>query len=122
MFEWFFYAEGKEGLGVNDNFTCIYKILRALEAGLDYPEFDTEQISYKILDISKERWSKYLEMMRDAGYINGVVIKTYITGETVVDTDDIRITLKGLEYLYENSIMQRLYKTAKGMKDVVPGL
>ena len=107
---------------MNDNFTCIYKILRALEKALDYPEFDIEQISYKVLDISKERWNKYIEMMDDAGYIKGVTIKQYVTGETAVICDDICITLKGLEYLTENSIMQRIYKTAKGIKDITPGL
>ena len=37
-----------------------------------------------------------------------------------MDIDDIRITLKGLEYLSENSIMQRLYKAAKGITELVP--
>ncbi len=32
------------------------------------------------------------------------------------------ITLKGLEYLRENSIMQRMYKAAKGIKEITPGL
>lgn len=30
------------------------------------------------------------------------------------------ITLKGLEYLHENSIMQKMYNLAKGIKDVTP--
>lgn len=106
---------------MNDNFTCIYKILRALEAGLDYPEFDIEQVNHTALKISKERWDKYIEMMNDAGYIKGVTINRYISGNTVVDTSDISITLKGLEYLTENSIMQRIYKAAKGIKDITPG-
>lgn len=32
------------------------------------------------------------------------------------------ITLKGLEYLQENSMMQKIYKTMKGIKDVVPAI
>ena len=32
------------------------------------------------------------------------------------------ITLKGLEYLQENSMMQKIYKTTKGIKDVVPAI
>ena len=39
---------------------------------------------------------------------------------TSVDAEDIRITLKGLEYLSENSIMQKMYKTAKGITDLIP--
>lgn len=45
-----------------------------------------------------------------------------VTGGTVVDNQGIRITLKGLEYLSENTIMQRMYKTAKGIKEITPGL
>ena len=104
---------------MDDNFKCIYKILRALEKALDYPEFELSQIDYNKLEISKERWARYLEMMADIGYIKGIRVYKDITGETVVDNDDIRITLKGLEYLTENSIMQRIYKATKGIKDII---
>lgn len=29
---------------MNDNFKCIYKILKTLEKAMDYPEFDISQI------------------------------------------------------------------------------
>lgn len=104
---------------MNDNFKCIYKILKTLEKAMDYPEFDISQISCEKLEISKERWAKYLEMMTDVGYIKGLNIYEDITGETVVENNGIRITLKGLEYLSENVIMQRMYKTAVGIKDLI---
>ncbi len=104
---------------MNDNFKCIYKILRALEKAMDFPEFDISQIDYNKLEISKERWAKYLEMMLDSGYIKGVRIYEDITGELCVENEGIRITLKGLEYLSENTIMQRLYKAAMGIKEIV---
>lgn len=104
---------------MDDNFKCIYKILRALEKAMDYPEFELSQIDYNKLEISKERWARYLEMMADIGYIKGIRVYKDITSETVVDNDDIRITLKGLEYLTENSIMQRIYKATKGIKDII---
>ena len=34
----------------------------------------------------------------------------------------LEITLKGLEYLQENSMMQKIYKTMKGIKYVVPAI
>lgn len=54
--------------------------------------------------------------MVDIGYIKGVRVEEGIAKDLLVDADDIRITLKGLEFLQENSIMQRLYKAAKGIK------
>lgn len=105
---------------MNDNFKCIYKILKALEKAMDYPEFDISQIDHNRLEISRERWARYIEMMVDVGYIKGVKVYTDCTDELYIENDGIRITLKGLEYLSENSIMQRMYKNAKGIVDLVP--
>jgi len=105
---------------MQDNFKIIYKVLTSLEKAMDYPEFDMNSISAKTLGVSDERWFRYIEMLTDAGYIKGAEIKMYITGEYEVDMKDARITLKGLEYLQENTIMQRMYKAAKGIVDLVP--
>ena len=103
-----------------DNFKIIYKILSVLEKSMDLENVDIERISSNNLAISQQRWNKYMEMLLDAGYIKGVTIQKYVTGETNVDAEDIRITLKGLEYLSENSIMQKMYKAAKGITDLIP--
>ncbi len=103
-----------------DNFKIIYRILSTLEKSMDLEEIDTSCISAEQLKVSQERWSKYMEMLTDAGYIKGVSIKKYVTGDIAVNIDEIRITLKGLEYLSENSIMQRMYKAAKGFTDLIP--
>ena len=103
-----------------DNFKIIYKILSTLEKSMDLEECNLDSISAETLNISAERWNKYMEMLLDAGYIKGIRIQKYVTGEARVDADDIRITLKGLEYLSENSIMQKMYKTAKGITDLSP--
>ena len=92
-----------------DNFKIIYKILSALEKSMDLEECNLDSISSEALKISN-----------DAGYIKGVTIQKYVTGETNVDAEDIRLTLKGLEYLSENSIMQKMYKAAKGITDLIP--
>ena len=87
---------------------------------MDLENVDIERISSNNLGISQQRWNKYMEMLLDAGYIKGVTIQKYVTGETNVDAEDIRITLKDLEYLSENSIMQKMYKAAKGITDLIP--
>ena len=103
-----------------DNFKIIYKILSVLEKSMDLENVDIERISSNNLGISQQRWNKYMEMLLDAGYIKGVTIQKYVTGETNVDAEDIRITLKGLEYLSENSSMQKMYRAAKGITDLIP--
>lgn len=105
-----------------DNFKAVYKILSALEKAMDLPEFDLSQIGAAALGVSEQRWARYIEMMVDVGYIKGINVYQSITGDLVVENDDIRITLKGLEYLQENALMQRIYRAAKGVKEVTPGL
>lgn len=105
-----------------DNFKAVYRILSALEKAMDLPEFDVSQINANVLGVTEQRWARYIEMMADVGYIKGVDVDESITGNLIVNADDIRITLKGLEFLQENTIMQRLYKAAKGIKDITPGL
>lgn len=101
------------------NFEAVYKILSTLEKAMDLPEFDVSLIGADKLGVSDERWARYIEMMADVGYIKGISISKDITGSMNVDATDMRITLKGLEYLQENSIMQKIYKTAKGIKEII---
>lgn len=103
-----------------DNFTAVYKILSALEKAMDLPKFDINDIGADALGVSKERWARYIEMMADVGYIKGVTVKMNVFDETVIDARNIRITLKGLEYLQENSIMRKIYNAAKGIKEILP--
>lgn len=103
-----------------DNFKAVYRILSTLEKAMDLPEFDVSQISAEHLDVSPERWARYMEMMADVGYIKGVKVQRYLDGSMAVNAEDIRITLKGLEYLQENSIMQKMNKAAKGISDLIP--
>lgn len=98
-----------------DNFKAVYRILSALKKAMDLPGFDVQQIGQEALGATHERWCRYMEVMADVGYITGVEIRRFITGETSVDARDIRITLKGLEYLQENGIMRKPYKAAKGI-------
>ncbi len=104
-----------------DNFKAVYAILTTLEKAMDYPAADlNEIIGPEALGVSRERWARYMEMMADVGYIKGVVTRQTVVGGTAVQMDSPRITLKGLEYLQENSVMRKIYNTAKGIVDLVP--
>ncbi len=72
-----------------DNFKAVYRILPALEKAMDLPGFDVQQIGHEALGVTQERWCRYMEMMADVGYITGVEIQRFITGETSVDARDI---------------------------------
>lgn len=104
-----------------DNFKAVYKILSQLERDMDKEYADMDKCSAEALCVSDNRWMRYIEMMSDVGYIKGVRIVEDITGTRNCDCRYIQITLKGLEYLQENSIMKKIYNAAKGIKEVTPG-
>lgn len=105
-----------------DNFKIIYKMLRILEQSMDLDEFDRQLLSAESLDISENRRRAILEMLLNEGYIKGASVIRSIGGNGIKIGPDIGITLKGLEYLGENSLMKKAANIAKGIKDIVPGL
>lgn len=104
-----------------DNFKEIYKLLLALERSMGFPSFDIEEFRETSMKVSQERLYRYFEMLQDAGLIKGADLFTDVTGELCVrNPRKIRITLDGLEYLQENSIMKKMYRAEKGVTDLVP--
>lgn len=107
-----------------DNFTIIYKILKALEKAMDYDEFDISRISHEKFGISYQRWEKILIMLAQSGYINGLIYDQSLSDYSPKLSMPIQpvITLKGLEYLEENSLMKKAANIMKGIKETIPGL
>lgn len=107
-----------------DNFTVIYKILKALEQAMDYDEFDVKQISHTRLNISYQRWEKIIIMLAKSGYVEGVIYDQCSSDYSPHIEEPIApvITLKGLEYLSDNSLMKKAANILKGIKEAVPGL
>ena len=103
-----------------DNFKKIYQILQYLEGAMDCAQPDFDPIRAEALGLTEERWKAIIRMLLSEGYITGVTIKDYTRSPNVVALFAPQITLKGLEYLHENSIMKRIMNVAKGIKDVIP--
>lgn len=104
-----------------DNFKIIYKILKVFEKNLDVEEPDWEDLTPKKLNISEVLWQNLIQMLIKAGYIDGIKITSTATG-TYITPINPQITLQGLQYLEENSMMRKAYRLAKGIKDITPGI
>ena len=104
-----------------DNFKIIYKILKVLEKNLDVEEPDWEDLTPQKLNISEVLWQNLIQMLIKAGYIDGIKITSTATG-TYITPINPQITLQGLQYLEENSMMRKAYRLAKGIKDITPGI
>ena len=105
-----------------DNVRIIYRILKTLEVSMDAEEFDRRAISAETLRVSEQRLLSILRMLVEAGLIEGVHIDVDAAGNFMVSESRPRLTLKGLEYLNENGLMQRAMKMVKGIKDSIPGI
>ena len=107
---------------MDENYRIIYRILRTLEREMDAEEIDPEMISAECLGVNKARWANLIEMLVDSGYIKGVTAVHDLSNVTHIVLNRPMITLKGLEYLTENTLMQRVMKMAKGIKESIPGV
>ncbi len=100
-----------------DNFKIIYKILKELEKAMDYDEFDMDTVSAERLRISENRLLRIWEMLCKEGFVEGINIKYGVQGDVVISVSSPRITLKGIEYLNDNSLMKKAANLAKGIKE-----
>jgi len=67
------------------------------------------------------RWFRLVEMLRDSGYLCGCELKRGL-GDTYSIARKPRITLKGLEYLQDNSMMQKAKGALQNFKQATPFL
>ena len=102
-----------------EQFKIIYKILKILCTGMEYEEFDNTWISAEALGVSVAMWEAIMKMLVDNDYIEGVIATEEMYGNFAIKLIHPRITLKGLEYLEDNSMMKKAAKTAKGIIDVI---
>ena len=99
----------------------IYRILKVLRDSMSADEFDPYRISPEHLGTDKNTRDSILEQLLTDGYIRGPELAQYIgeTRPTVTNLANTKITIKGLEYLDENSLMQKAARLAKGIADTI---
>lgn len=104
-----------------DNFKIIYKILKELEKNMGNEQFSVSSISAEKMQIPFSRWEQLMIMMWDEGYIKGLVVSKSFSDKYrhIVEPIFPEITLKGLEYLSENSFMGKAKDLLKMAGDFI---
>lgn len=103
-----------------DDFKVLYRILRVIYDAMEYDEFDYNAISPEVLGVSKRKRDALLMMLVDKGYIKGVQAMTVLSGDIVFSFEKHpMLTLDGLEYMHENSTLQKAARAAKGIADII---
>ena len=100
-------------------FKAMYRILRFLEAAMRVEEFPKEQFAGEVFRVSDEYFNSILKMLVDDGYVRGVVFISVLgRPQYFVKLARPEITIKGLEFLQENSLMKKAANIARGVADV----
>ncbi len=70
--------------------------------------------------ISNGQFYKTLKMLANDSYIDEITFTTTKTGIVVGGLDSCSITIKGLEYLADNTKMKQVYKILKEAREWLP--
>mgnify|MGYP004479840261 FL=1 len=106
-----------------DDFRTIYKILRILQKSMDLEEFNKNSISAETLGLSIPKWNRIMAMLLNEGYISGgETWNAMDCGYPKVALTRPELTLKGLEYLEENSLMRKAADLAKGKVEIASNM
>lgn len=99
----------------------IYRILKILRDSMSAEEFSEKRLDPERLGTDKNTRDAILVQLLHAGYIEGPqeIQSISDTKSTLTDFQYTKITLAGLEYLEENSWMQKAARLAKGIVETI---
>ncbi len=111
----------------DDYFVLAYRLLSYLYACLkssESPDMEYLQCGTKDFPIAEPYWEYLLEHLLTDGYVEGIVLVPVIgrTTKLVKLTPELRITPDGIQFLQENTAMQRAAQFLKSIKETIPGL
>ncbi len=105
----------------NDYFVIVYRVLKYLYDCLKKGEKpEIEYLSASMYNIPENYWSYILLSLINEEYIKGIRVNHTKDGVTFGDLQEAVITPKGIEYLFENSLIEKAKKTLKDVKEMIP--
>lgn len=106
----------------NDFFTVAYKILSYLKFCYENGQTpDPNILNANTFDISGIQFTNTLFMLSEHGYIDGINFRTTSNVKVPSALQNSFITIEGLQYLAENSMMKKAYRIFKEVRDWLPG-
>jgi len=108
----------------DDYFMIVYIILEYLYTTTRNGDpVDETKIEYenKRFIIPYSYWEFIIKNMLKDGLIAGYRLLNTRDGDFLQRTSGIEITSKGIEYLIENSMMQKVKRALKDIKEIIPG-
>lgn len=107
----------------DDYFAIVYKILEYLYSCMRNGEpVDIEKIRWdsKAIDINQSYWEDIIRNMYEEGYIRDVFLINAINlPKPAIKFGNLSITQKGIEYLQDNSKMQKAAGVVKTVAEIL---
>lgn len=107
-----------------EDFRIIYRLLQAIIAYEKAEERTLDFFLPERLKTSAENRDRLLVKLVRAGYVDGVRVADDINNLTqpvvLWSASAPSITIRGMEYLEENSMMRKAAAVARGIRDILP--
>jgi len=91
----------------------IYSILKEIIEGENIPEA-------KDYDIDKNHFFEIVSLMKNEEYLNPKLVSLFLDGSVGISKQLNTVTMKGIEFLEENSKWNKLYKGIKEFRNFLP--
>lgn len=107
---------------MSKDFTVIYKILKTLQKWRGREDFEVELISAKQMKMEYADWEQLMIELQDAGYIKGLACTQDLSDKFphICEPIRVRIAMRGLEYMEENSFMKKAADALKAVGEFIP--
>lgn len=105
----------------NDYFVIVYQVLKYLYECLKQGE--KPELCYlcaSTYSIPENYWTYIIISLVNEEYIKGIKVTSIKDGVVFGDLQDAIITPKGIEYLFENSLLEKAKKSLKDVKEMIP--
>lgn len=121
--------EYSDNIVMKTAFAAINRILKYIEEQLDNDSFDFSKFTANDFGITENRFARYVNMLLESGYIYGIEVIDRGGEDSFSSTknryvlkfsDSVEITIKGLQFLAENTAWAKMYKTVKNIRDLIP--
>lgn len=105
----------------DDYFVIVYRVLKHLYDCLKKGEKpESCYLEASTYSIPENYWSYIIISLINEEYIKGITVKPGKDGVIFGDLQDAIITPNGMEYLFENSLIEKAKKTLKDVKEMIP--
>lgn len=91
----------------------IYSILKEILEGDNIP-------TAKDYEITEQQFTEIISLMKNENYLNPKKISFFIDGSIHIMKSIDTVTMKGINFLEENSSWSKIYKGIKEFRDFLP--